>query len=230
MAQARLVLTFPLPEPPPDGWLPPEMSSADELILTVGRPDLPLEQVLAQVEMLHQRVSLPMTWARPLQRAEDVAPLLAAGVDRILLPPDLVLDPPLLQEITRLAPPSRFALSVIGRFSGGRWLTFVEGGRSPTPLELVRWAARANSLGVGEIHLTLLGVDGGVVSDPDLLKKLSLEVPTPLLLTTHTLAMEDVLKALAAGISGLVVEVSPTCPGGSPAQLRDLLTLPRRVG
>lgn len=226
MALPRIILSSPLPEPLPPEWLPPELASADEVILHTPHLDLPMDQLLTQVEQIQGQVSIPITWAHPLRQAADVAPLLEAGVDRVLLPPDLVLEPPLLQDISRLAPPYRLALAVIGRFSGGRWLTFVEGGRSPTPLELFRWMEQARSMGVGEFHLTLLGLNGEVTLDEELLKRVAHTIPTPVLLTCHTPGLDEIQKVIAAGVAGLILEVGPDTPPGSLPSLRDQLGLP----
>ena len=44
--------------------------------------------------------------------------------------------------------------------AGGGWEAYINGGRIPTGLDAVEWAARAVSLGAGEILLTSMDRDG----------------------------------------------------------------------
>jgi cyclase len=46
------------------------------------------------------------------------------------------------------------------RAESGRWEVFIDGGRTPTGIDALEWAARETELGAGEILLTSMDADG----------------------------------------------------------------------
>jgi cyclase len=92
---------------------------------------------------------------------EDARRLLRAGADKVSVNTSAVERPELVGEIAEEfgAQCVLVAIDARRRTEGG-WRVFTHGGRTPTGLEAVEWAKRAESLGAGEILLTSMDRDG----------------------------------------------------------------------
>ncbi len=51
-------------------------------------------------------------------------------------------------------------VAIDGRWQGEGWEVYIDGGRTPTGLDVVRWARQVEALGAGEILLTSMDTDG----------------------------------------------------------------------
>jgi cyclase len=151
-----------------DAGDPVEMASvydaegADELVfLDITASHEGRELVFDMAARVAERVFIPYTVGGGIRTEEDARRILATGADKVSLNTAAVRDPGI---ITRLA--RRFgsqcvvvAIDAKGRPEGG-WEVYVNGGRTPTGKDVVRWAREAESRGAGEILLTSMDRDG----------------------------------------------------------------------
>lgn len=108
-----------------------------------------------------ESVFVPLTIGGGVREVSDVRRLLHAGADKVAINTAAVRDP---QLVTRAA--DEFGAQAIvvaidarARRDGG-WEVFVEGGRTPTGIDAVEWAAHSTAAGAGEILLTSMDRDG----------------------------------------------------------------------
>lgn len=105
---------------------------------------------------------IPLTVGGGVRSVDDVGAALRAGADKVSVNSAAVRDPSLL---TRCA--ERFGAQCVvvsidakQRENGSGWQVVIEGGRTPTALDAVEWAARCAELGAGEVLLTSIDRDG----------------------------------------------------------------------
>ncbi|MBO8126266.1 MAG: imidazole glycerol phosphate synthase subunit HisF [Firmicutes bacterium] len=113
------------------------------------------------VQRTAEEVFIPFTVGGGISSIEDVRAVLLAGADKVSINTAAVLNPELIQKGA-----SEFgsqcivvAIDAKSRESGG-WEVFIHGGRTPTGIDVVEWAKRAEALGAGEILLTSMDRDG----------------------------------------------------------------------
>jgi cyclase len=122
-----------------------------------------------------EELFIPFTIGGGIRSEEDVRALLAAGADKISLNSAAIQDPGLITACARRFGSQCVVVAIDAKRaeieSGGadaagghrgllRWEAYVNGGRTPTGLDAVEWAARAAALGAGEILLTSMDRDG----------------------------------------------------------------------
>ncbi len=138
-----------------------EEEGADEIVFldisasVEGRGTL-LDTVRRTAEVLF----VPLTVGGGVKTVEDMGELLRAGADKISVNTAAVKDPELLTRGAELFGSQCVVGSVDAARDGGSWRAFIQGGRTPTELDGVQWAAEMARLGAGEILLTSMDRDG----------------------------------------------------------------------
>jgi cyclase len=122
-----------------------------------------------------EELFIPCTIGGGIRSEEDVRALLSAGADKISLNSAAIRDPDLVTACARrfgsqcvvVAIDAKGVDAVAGEAAGAqgatersRWEAYINGGRTPTGLDAVDWAARVEELGAGEILLTSMDRDG----------------------------------------------------------------------
>jgi cyclase len=114
-----------------------------------------------------EELFIPFTIGGGIRTEEDVRRLLAAGADKVSLNSAAIKEPALIAACARRFGSQCVVVAIdakrvtpIGAGAAARWEAYVNGGRTPTGLDAVEWAARAVALGAGEILLTSMDRDG----------------------------------------------------------------------
>jgi cyclase len=117
-----------------------------------------------------EELFIPFTIGGGIRDEEDVRQLLGAGADKVSLNSAAIRDPSLITVCARRFGSQCIVIAIdakrvgekvpYGPASASRWEAYVNGGRVPTGLDAVDWAARAVGLGAGEILLTSMDRDG----------------------------------------------------------------------
>jgi cyclase len=97
-----------------------------------------------------------------VRSVDDVGAALRAGADKVSVNSAAVRDPSLLTECAARFGAQCVVVSIDARQreDGSGWQVVIEGGRTPTALDAVEWAARCAELGAGEVLLTSIDRDG----------------------------------------------------------------------
>ena len=112
-----------------------------------------------------ESVFIPLTVGGGVRAVEDVRRLLSAGADKVAINTAAVQEPSLI----RAAADTFGSQAIVAAIDARRrevacgdvsWEVFVNGGRTPTGLDAVRWARMVTELGAGEILLTSMDRDG----------------------------------------------------------------------
>lgn len=139
-----------------------DQDGADELVfLDIGASAENRNTLLQTVREVAAQIHIPLTVGGGVRSVEDAERLLHSGADKIAINTAAVTRPELLGECAARFGAQCVVLAMDARAAkGGGWEVVTYGGRKPTGLDAVVWAARAEELGAGEILLTSMDADG----------------------------------------------------------------------
>ena len=169
-----------------------DKAGADELVfLDITASSDSRNIVIDMVEKVAQTVFIPFTVGGGIRTVDDFRDILLAGADKISINSSAVKDPTLISRAADKFGSQCVVVAIDGRKRpDGGWEVYVNGGRTPTGLDVVTWAKKANDLGAGEILLTSMDCDG---------TKSGYDVPAPPEAITGILTASD--TALVIGTS-----------------------------
>ena len=108
-----------------------------------------------------EEVFIPLTVGGGVRTVDDARRLLRAGADKVGVNTAAVERPELIGGIAQEFGAQCVVVAIDAKSTGeGRFEVFTHGGRRPTGLDAVEWAARVEALGAGEILLTSMDRDG----------------------------------------------------------------------
>ncbi len=191
-----------------------EAEAADEVVfLDISASVQGRATTLDVVSRTARRLFIPLTVGGGIGSRKDVGRALRAGADKVALNTGAVRRPDL---ITRAAE-HYGAQCVVVSIDADRdpampsgYRVFTHGGRRPTELDAVEWAARCAGLGAGEILVTAIHSDGARHGfDLDLTRRVADAVTVPVIASggagepahfVHALTAGRADAALAAGV------------------------------
>ena len=116
------------------------------------------------VEMVYRtagEVFIPFTVGGGISTLEDIRFILSAGADKVSINTAAVKDPQLVTEAANRFGSQCIVVAIDARQRGPEsWEVYIHGGRTPTGIDAVEWAKKAEFLGAGEILLTSMDRDG----------------------------------------------------------------------
>jgi cyclase len=112
-----------------------------------------------------EEVFIPFTVGGGVRSAEDARQLLRAGADKVSVNTAAVADPELVSRIAHEFGAQCVVVAIDARRrdaddAGAGFEVFTHGGRTPTGIDAVAWAAECEQRGAGEILLTSMDRDG----------------------------------------------------------------------
>ena len=107
-----------------------------------------------------EEVFIPLTVGGGVRVVDDARALLRAGADKVAVNTAAVSGPELVRELSTEFGAQCVVVAIDARRSPGGFEVYTHGGRKPTGLDAVSWAAEAELLGAGEILLTSMDRDG----------------------------------------------------------------------
>jgi imidazole glycerol-phosphate synthase subunit HisF len=104
---------------------------------------------------------MPLTVGGGVRTVEDIRRLLLAGADKVSINTAAVARPEFVREAALKFGSQCIVAAIDAKSVGpGKWGVFTHGGRRPTGLDAIAWAARLADYGAGEILLTSMDRDG----------------------------------------------------------------------
>jgi imidazole glycerol-phosphate synthase subunit HisF len=109
-----------------------------------------------------ERVFIPLTVGGGIRSVDDMRAMLRAGADKTGINSAAVADPTLVARGAEAFGSQCIVVAIDAkrRADGSGWEVYTHGGRRPTGIDAVEWAARVEQLGAGEILLTSMDADG----------------------------------------------------------------------
>jgi cyclase len=104
---------------------------------------------------------MPLTVGGGIRTVDDFRTMLLAGADKVSVNTSAIKTPLLVSEAAEAFGSQCVVVAIDAKRDGpGRWRVYTHGGRNPTELDAVAWAAEVARLGAGEILLTSMDADG----------------------------------------------------------------------
>lgn len=192
-----------------------DREGADEIALfditasTEGRGTM-----LDVVRRVAAAISVPLTVGGGVRSVADMEALFEAGADKVSINTAAVQRPELIQEAAARFGSNRIVLSIDCRRRTGpggqlSWEVVVKGGTTPTGLDVLEWAMRAERLGAGELVLNSIDFDGTKQGyDNELNRRVKEAVKIPIVASGGAGSMEHLRDGLLIGRADAVLAAS----------------------
>ncbi|MEJ7554285.1 MAG: imidazole glycerol phosphate synthase subunit HisF, partial [Aquificaceae bacterium] len=178
-----------------------EEQGADELVfldITASAEDRKI--TLDVVKRVAEEVFMPFTVGGGISSLEDMRRLLEAGADKVSINTSAVKNPQLIYEGAKKFGSQCIVVAIDAKRRGNGWEVYIHGGRTPTGLDAIEWAKKAESLGAGEILLTSMDRDGTKSGyDIELTRAVSEAVNIPVIASGGAGSMEHFYEAFVLG-------------------------------
>jgi cyclase len=163
--------------------------------------------LLDVVSRTAETVFMPLTVGGGVRSLQDVRDLLNAGADKVSIMTAAVENPDLVPEVAAVIGSANLVLAIDARRApagaGPRFEVCTHGGRRPTGIDAVAWAARMAQAGAGEILLTSMDRDGTREGyDLELLRAVADAVSVPVIASGGGGSAEDLAAALSDAPQG----------------------------
>jgi cyclase len=140
---------------------------ADELVfLDITASHERRNILIEMVNRVAEQVFIPFTVGGGIRTVEDFRSILLAGADKVAVNTAALQRPEILSEAAERFGSQCVVVAIDPRRVGTKpdgspqWEVFIHGGRTPTGVDALEWAQRAEQLGAGEILLTSMDRDG----------------------------------------------------------------------
>jgi len=107
-----------------------------------------------------EQVFIPLTVGGGVRSTEDARKLLRAGADKVSVMSAAIERPEVISDIAAEFGCQCVVVAIDARRTENGFEVYTHGGRRPTGIDAVAWAARAEEMGAGEILLTSMDRDG----------------------------------------------------------------------
>lgn len=126
---------------------------------------------------------------------------MAGGADKVSINTAAVADPNLIKQAADKFGNQCVVVAIDAKKIGEKkWEIYTHGGRTPTGLDAVEWAKKAESLGAGEILLTSMDRDGTKLGyDLELTRAIADAVRIPVIASGGAGTLEHVYEAFIKG-------------------------------
>ncbi|MBV6633988.1 MAG: imidazole glycerol phosphate synthase subunit HisF [Alphaproteobacteria bacterium] len=171
--------------------------------------------ILDVVSRTADAVFMPITVGGGVRVVEDIRKLLLAGADKVSINTAAVHRPEFVAEAAEKFGNQCIVVAVDakavapGPDGAPRWEVFTHGGRNPTGIDAVEWAAKMAELGAGEILLTSMDRDGTKQGfDVALTRAVADAVPVPVIASGGVGTLEHMVDGVRDGGASAVLAAS----------------------
>ncbi len=143
-----------------------DQAGADEITfldITASHEDR--DTIVHVVEQVASEVFIPLTVGGGIRVMDDIRRMLNAGADKVAINTAAVFNPEFVKEAANRVGSQCIVVAIDAKQvnregESPKWEIFTHGGRRPTGIDAVAWAARMAEYGAGEILLTSMDRDG----------------------------------------------------------------------
>ncbi len=139
-----------------------DSEGADELVfLDISATTEARQTILEVVRNTAREISIPFTVGGGIRNLDDIRETLKAGADKVSINSAAINVPGLITEGAQQFGSQSIIVAIdAGHKEGGGWEVYINGGQTPTGLDVLDWARQAQERGAGEILLTSMDKDG----------------------------------------------------------------------
>ena len=190
-------------------------AGADELtFLDITASHEQRETLVHVVEAVADAVFIPLTVGGGIRAVADVRRMLNAGADKVAINTAAIHEPELVQEAAERFGSQCIVVAVDAKRRGGtddapRWEVYTHGGRRPTGLDAVDWAARMAAAGAGELLVTSMDRDGTRIGfDNELNRAISDRAGVPMIASGGVGNLQHLVDGVIDGHADAVLAAS----------------------
>ncbi len=158
--------------------------------------------IIDVVRKVAEKVFIPFTVGGGISDVDMIKEILKSGADKVSINTAAIKNPDFIKKASDKFGSQCIVVAIDAKrnSSGSSWEVYINGGRTPTGVDAVEWAKRAESLGAGEILLTSMDRDGTKEGyDIELTKAISSSVNVPVIASGGAGTKEHVYEALTRG-------------------------------
>ena len=184
---------------------------ADELVfLDITASSDGRDTIVDVVERTAACCFMPLTVGGGIRSVEDIKTMLRAGADKVSVNTAAINNPALVNSGAETFGSQCIVVAIDARSNGdGTWRVFTHGGRKPTDLDAVQWAAEVCRRGAGEILLTSMDADGTKNGyDVALTRAVSEAVTIPVIASGGAGNLDHMVTVLSEGKADAVLAAS----------------------
>jgi len=188
-----------------------DAEGADELVfLDITASSDARETTVEMAARVAEQVFIPFTIGGGIRSVEDARRLLRAGADKVSVNTSAVERPELIAEIAEEFGTQCVVVAIDARRrDDGSAEVFTHGGRTPTGIDALEWARRAEALGAGEILLTSMDRDGTKAGfDCELTAEISDAVGIPVIASGGVGTLQHLVEGVTEGHADAVLAAS----------------------
>lgn len=138
-----------------------DAQEADELVfLDITASFEKRKTLFSLVEDIARNIFMPFTVGGGISDLGDIRNLLNAGAEKVSINTQAVKFPGFIADASKKFGSQCVVVAIDAKKEGEIWQVYINGGRTPTGIDAVRWAKEASRLGAGEILLTSMDFDG----------------------------------------------------------------------
>jgi len=180
---------------------------ADELaFLDIAASHEGRETIFDVVQRTAEQVFMPLTVGGGVRSVGDVNRLLRAGADKVSINTAAVLDADLVSRAVARFGSQCIVVAIDAKRDAAasgrapRWEVFTHGGRRPTGIDALDWAAEMQQRGAGELLLTSMDTDGTLEGyDVPLTRAVTARVSIPVIASGGAGRPEHLVEVLTEG-------------------------------
>jgi cyclase len=187
-----------------------DAEGADELVfLDITASSDGRDTMIDLVYRAAEEVFIPLTVGGGVRILEDARRLLRAGADKVSVNTAAVERRELVTEIADEFGTQCVVCAVDAKRRPGGFEVHLHGGRTPTGIDAVEWAADAAALGAGEILLTSMDRDGTRLGfDLELTRAVVDAVAVPVIASGGVGSLEHLVEGITEGGADAVLAAS----------------------
>ena len=192
-----------------------DKEGADELVfLDITASYEKRKTTIKLANKVAESIFLPFTVGGGISTIGDIRNLLNAGCDKISINTVAVKRPAFIKESSKRFGSQCIVVAMDVRCKDKtkdkeKWEVYINGGRTPTGLDAIQWARKAENLGAGEILLTSMDYDGTREGyDIELTRRISESVKIPVIASGGAGNLEHLYEALTVGKADAVLAAS----------------------
>ena len=191
-----------------------DAEGADELtFLDITASSDGRDTMVSVVARTAEQVFIPLTVGGGVRATEDARRLLRAGADKVAVNTAAIERPSLVRDIADEFGAQCAVVAIDARSRSGSgatgWQVYTHGGRRPTELDVVAWAAECAANGAGEILLTSMDRDGTKDGfDLDLIRAVVATVDIPVVASGGVGTLQHLVDGAIEGGADAVLAAS----------------------
>jgi len=174
---------------------------ADELVfLDITASSDNRETIIELVKKVAGQVFIPFTVGGGIRTVEDMNKILLNGADKIAINTSAMKNPKLISDGALMFGNQCIVVAIDAKRKGDSWEVYINGGRTPTGINVLEWAKNSVGLGAGEILLTSMDRDGTKDGyDIELTRIISESVNVPVIASGGAGKREDFAEVFQKG-------------------------------